>query len=121
MHIRIILKFFETYTCSGFAFFLHVSRYVCNQHSCLKKTELYDDLLSSLFYFSCFIFSGTISFSLYSPITPSLLFVLMVFLKPLSNVIEKLLDIYKCVCVCMCYMYFRKFIKFCLTKNIMTF
>ena len=75
--------------------------------------ELYDDLLllSGLFHFSYFIFSGTISFSLYSPITPSLLYVLMFFLKPLSNVTEELLDIY--VCVCLLYV-FWKFYKFLL-------
>ena len=84
--------------------------------------ELYDDLLllSGLFHFSYFIFSGTISFSLYSPITPSLLYVLMFFLKPLSSVTEELLDIY-ISSVCVYYMYFGKFINFCLTKNIMTF
>ena len=74
MHIRIILKFFEKYKCSGIDFFLQSSRYVSTEQSCLKTTGLYDDilLLSSLFYFFYFIVSAPISFSLCSPISPSL-------------------------------------------------
>ena len=47
---------------------------VSNEQSCLKTTGLYDDLLllSSLFHFFYFIFSDPISFSLCSPIYPSL-------------------------------------------------
>ena len=62
MHIRIILKFFEKYKCSSIAFFLQSSRYVSNEKSCLKTTELYDDLLllSSLFHFFYFILNAPI-------------------------------------------------------------
>ena len=60
-----------------------------------KKTGVYDDLLllSSLFHFFCFIFNASFSFSSCSPISPSLslFFFLMVFLKPLSSVVKKLL------------------------------
>ena len=104
MHIRIILKFFEKYKCSVIAFFLQSSRYVSNEQSCLKTSGLHDDLLllSSLFHFFYFIFSAPISFSLCSPVSPSLLF-LMFFLKPLSGIVEKLLCvcvyIYICVCI----------------------
>ena len=45
MHIRIILKFFEKYKCSGIDFFLQSSRYISNEQSRLKTTGLYDDLL----------------------------------------------------------------------------
>jgi len=99
MHIRIILKLFEKYKCSGIAFFppeLHVS----NEQSCLKTTGLYDDLLllSSLFHFFYFIFSAPISFSLCSPVSPSPFFSLMFFLEPLSSAVEKhLYTIYKYV------------------------
>ena len=41
MHIRIILKFFEKYKCSGIAYFLQSSRYVSNEQSCLKTTGLW--------------------------------------------------------------------------------
>ena len=101
MRIRIILKFFEKYKCSGIAFFLQSSRYVSNEQSCLKTTGLYDDLLllSSLFHFFYFIFSAPISFSLCSPISPSPLLDLLVFLKPLSNIVEKLLHTYIKICI----------------------
>ena len=58
------------------SFFLQSSRYVSNEQSCLKTTGLYDDLLllSSLFHIFYFIFSVPISFSLCSPISPSLFF-----------------------------------------------
>ena len=62
--------------CLGIAFFLKSSRYVSNEQSCLKTTRLLDDLLllSSLFHFFYPIFSACISFSLCSPIYPSLFF-----------------------------------------------
>ena len=40
-------------------------------------TELYDDLLSSLFHIFYFIFSAPISFSLWFPVSPSLFFVVL--------------------------------------------
>ena len=46
---------------------------VSNEQPCFKTTRLFDDLLSSLFHFFCFIFSAPISFSLCFPISPSLL------------------------------------------------
>ena len=57
---------------------------------------LYLLLLSSLFHFSYFTFSATISFSLCFPISLSLLFLnfLIFFLKPLSS-IEVFVYIYK--------------------------
>ena len=57
-----------------YCFFLQSSRCVFNEQSCLKTTGPYDDLLllSSLFHFFYFIFSAPISFSLCSPISPSL-------------------------------------------------
>ena len=96
MHIRIILKFFEKYKCLGIAFFLQSSRYISNEQSRLKTTGLYDDLLllSSLFHFFYFIFSAPISFSLCFPISLSLFFFLMFFIKHLSSIVEKLLCVY---------------------------
>ena len=41
IHIRIILKFFEKYKCSGIAFFLQSSRYFSNEQLCLKTTEIF--------------------------------------------------------------------------------
>ena len=46
------------------------------------------------FTFSYFIFSSPISFSLFFPISPSLLFLLMFFVKTLSSIVEKLLYTY---------------------------
>ena len=76
MCIRIILEFFEKYTCPGIDILLQSSRCLSNEQPCLKTTELYDYLLlfSSLFHFFYFIFNALISFSLYFPISPSLLF-----------------------------------------------
>ena len=72
-HIRIILKFFEKYKCSGIAFFLQSPRYVSNEQSCLKTTGLYDDLLllKIQFHFFYFIFSTPISFILFSNVSIS--------------------------------------------------
>ena len=101
MDIRIILRLFEKYKCSGIAFFLQSSRYVSNEQSCLKTTGLLDDLLllSSLFHLFYSILSAPFSFSLCSPLYPSLsLSFLMFFLKPLSSVIEELLYTWKWKC-----------------------
>ena len=88
MHIRIFWKIRMPRYCF---LFLQSS----NEQPCLKTTRLYDDLflLSSLFHFSCFIFSAPISFSSCFSISPSLLF-FMFFLKPLSRIVKKLLYTY---------------------------
>ena len=103
MLIRITLEFFEKYKCPGIAFFfLQSSSCVSNEQPCLKTTGLYNDLLlfSRLFHFFYFIFSAPISFSSCSPISPSLLFFFMFFLKPLTGIVEKLLYTYvKTVCI----------------------
>ena len=54
------------------------TRYISDEQLCLKTTGVYEDLLllSSLFHFFYFIFSAPVSFSLYFPISPSLLFFL---------------------------------------------
>ena len=70
------------------------SRCACNEQPCLKTTGLYEDILpfSSLFYFSCFIFSAAILCSLCVLISPALtLLLLLFFLKTLSSIVEKLL------------------------------
>ena len=96
MLIRINLEFFEKQKCPSIHFlFCQNFRYVSNVLPCLKTMELYEYLLLLSSFFShifYFIFSAPISFSLYFPICPSLLlFFLMFFLKPVSNIVEKFL------------------------------
>ena len=119
--------------CTNAQVLLFFSRapYVSNDQSCLKTTGPYVDLflLSSSFHFFYFIFSAPISFSLCSPIFPSLLFsdvLSQAFIKCGRNA-----SVYVCVCVCVCVCvysilsiyicYFRKLMKFFLTKKFMTF
>ena len=87
MHIRIILEFFKKCKCPGIVVFLQISRYVYNEHPCLKTTGLYDGLLflSNLFHRFYFIFSTPISFSLCFSVSVYFL-LLLFFLKPLSSV-----------------------------------
>ena len=112
MHFRIILKFFEKYKCTGIAFFLQSTRYVSNEQSCLKTTGLYDYLY---FYLDCFTFSISysvlLSFTLCSPISPTLLFLcsFSAFIK-----CNRKVYIYTHICI-------FKNINFCLTKKIITF
>ena len=85
MRIRIILKCFEKCKSLGTALFIQSSRYVSNEQSHLKTPGLYGKLLlvPSLFHIFYFIISAPISFSLCSPIFPSILFV---FFNALSQV-----------------------------------
>ena len=128
MHIRIILRFFfEKYKCSGIAFFLQSSRYISNEQSCLKTTGVYGYLLLLSGLTFCVSYSVLPFHSVYALQFFHLFFFLMFFLKPLSSVVEMLL--YTCVCVCVCVYsilyiyicYFRKLMKFFLTKKVMTF
>ena len=76
MRIRVILEFFEKYSCLGITFFFTRAPDVSNEQSCFKTTELHEDLslLSSLFHFFYFKLTIPISFSLCFPISRSLLF-----------------------------------------------
>ena len=76
---------------SRYCFFFHQSsRYVSNEQPHLKTTGLCEELL---LYRVCFTFS--ISYSVlpfhlvYFPISSSLLFFYIFFLKPLSSIVEK--------------------------------
>ena len=127
MHITIILEFFEKHKCPGIAFFLQSSRYVSNEQPCLKATGLSDDLslLSSLFHFFHFIVSALILFSLYFPISPSLLFFFDVLSQAFTECCRKAfvyIYIYReRERERMCNIYFRKPMNFCLIKKFMTF
>ena len=90
MRIRVILEFFEKYSCLGITFFFTRAGFIRNpdvssEQSCFKTTELHEDLslLSSLFHFFYFKFSVTISFSLCFPISRSLLFFFLCFFSRL--------------------------------------
>ena len=56
MCIRIILEFFEKYTCPGIDILLQSSRCLSNEQPCLKTTELYDYLLLFFQFVSLFLF-----------------------------------------------------------------
>ena len=103
-------------------FFLQSTRYVSNEQPCLKITGLCEDLLlfSSLFHFFYFIFSRPTSFSLCFPISPSLIFLYIFFLKPFSSIVEKCGYMYTKI-ICTIYIYIRKLMNFCQTKKFMTF
>ena len=146
MHNIITLEFFEKYKCLGIAVLLQSSRYVSNEQPCLKTTGICDDLLflsSFLFHIQCshfvqlsyselpfhlvsislfyFIFSAPISFSLFFPVSPSLFFWLLFFLKPLSNIEKKSFLYTHTHIYIVSIIYIIKFMNFCLAKKFMTF
>ena len=115
MHMIIILEFFEKYKCPGTAFcFCRHSRCVSNEQPCLKITGVYEDLLllSSLFHFFYSIFNAPFHLVYVSQFLH--LFFFNVFLKSLSSVVESF-------CMHIYNLYFRKLMKFFLTKKFMTF
>ena len=132
MHIRIILGIFEKYKYPGIIFFSEASD-VFQWQPCLKTTELYNNLLIYVAFFTFPISyqSASISFHLLFSVSPSFFFfVCFFFLKPYSSVVEKLIYVcvciymysYMCVCLCTVYIiYIIKFINFCLANKLITF
>ena len=104
-------------------YFLHSSRYLSNEHPCLKTTVLYDDLL---LYLVCFTFSisySVLPFQLVCfRISPS-----PFFLDVLSQAFIRhgsLIYIYIYICICICifciyiffvYIFSVQFTQSCLT------
>ena len=86
MHIRIILKLFEKYKCSGISFSLQSSRYVSNEQPHLKTTGTFT-------FIFCFTFSISYSWLPFHLVYVfqflHLFFFLTFFLRPLSSVVQK--------------------------------
>ena len=101
MHIRIILEFFEKHKC--LVLFFLISR--------APDMLLTNSRVQEQVDFIWFIFSAPISFSLCFPISPSLLFVLsLTFIKHNKAFVY--------IYINNMYIYIRKFMNFCLTKNL---